>query len=149
MAASLQPELGGRRQQLDANGHGQRRRHDRLVHGHGQRHRGFERPFDNGCRDGDGTACRPRLHAQRLAHESDRDAGLTASYTVSITPSGGFTGSVNLSVSGMPTGAGWLFSPNPATSLSTLSVTTSGTTSTGTYPRRSPASAAASPARRA
>ena len=60
--------------------------------------------------------------------------GSPVSYTVTITPSGGFTGSVNLSVSGLPTGAGGTFSPNPATSSSTLSVTTSSTTPTGTYP---------------
>ncbi|HEY5435965.1 MAG TPA: putative Ig domain-containing protein [Candidatus Limnocylindrales bacterium] len=61
--------------------------------------------------------------------------GSGTSYTVTVTPSGGFTGSVSLSVSGLPpTGVTSSFSPNPTTGSSTLSVTTSSTTPTGTYP---------------
>jgi len=48
----------------------------------------------------------------------------TANYTVTITPSGGFTGSVSFGVSGLPSGATASFSPNPATTSTTLSVTT-------------------------
>jgi subtilisin family serine protease len=59
--------------------------------------------------------------------------GPGTSYTVTITPSGGFTGSVTLSVSGLPAGAAGTFSPNPATSSSTISVTTSTTTPAGSY----------------
>lgn len=59
--------------------------------------------------------------------------GGSTSYTVTISSSGGFSDSVTLSVSGLPSGAGGSFSPNPATtSSSTLSVTTSPTTPTGT-----------------
>jgi uncharacterized membrane protein len=59
-------------------------------------------------------------------------AGSNTSYTVTITPSGGFSAGVNLSVNGLPTGATPSFSQNPATSSSTLNITTSGSTPTGT-----------------
>jgi hypothetical protein len=60
--------------------------------------------------------------------------GSPTSYSVAVTPTNGFTGQVSLSVSGLPSGATASFSPNPATSSSTLSVTTAGTTPVGTYP---------------
>jgi hypothetical protein len=60
--------------------------------------------------------------------------GQPTSYSVTITPTGGFSGAVNLSVSGLPAAAGGTFSPNPATSASSLSVTTSATTPAGSYP---------------
>jgi uncharacterized repeat protein (TIGR01451 family) len=58
--------------------------------------------------------------------------GSTATYTVTITPSAGFAGSVDLSASGLPAGATASFSPNPATTTSTLTVNTLATTPTGT-----------------
>jgi hypothetical protein len=60
--------------------------------------------------------------------------GAGTNYTVTVTPSGGFTGSVTLSVSGLPSGAAGTFSPNPTTTTSTLAVTTSTTTPAGSYP---------------
>jgi len=60
--------------------------------------------------------------------------GNGASYNLTINPINGFTGQVTFSVSGLPAGANGTFSPNPATSTSALSVTTSLTTPTGTYP---------------
>jgi hypothetical protein len=57
----------------------------------------------------------------------------TSSYSFAITPMNGFTGQVNLSVSGLPTGAAGTFSPNPAASASTLTVTTGPSTSAGSY----------------
>jgi hypothetical protein len=60
--------------------------------------------------------------------------GRSTAFTVTISPSGGFAAAVNLGVSGLPSGATGTFSPNPATSSSTLSVRTSTTTPTGTYP---------------
>jgi hypothetical protein len=61
-------------------------------------------------------------------------AGNGTSYAVTITPTGGFSGQVGLSVSGLPGGATGTFTPNPATGSSTLAVTTATTTPTGTYP---------------
>jgi hypothetical protein len=60
-------------------------------------------------------------------------AGGSTSYSVSISPSGGFNSSVTLSVTGLPSGASGSFSPNPASSTSTLQVSTSASTPAGTY----------------
>jgi hypothetical protein len=59
--------------------------------------------------------------------------GGATSYTVTITPNNGFTGSVSLSVSGLPSKATASFSPNPATTTSTLTVSTWKRTSPTTY----------------
>src|SRR5439155_3415830 len=59
--------------------------------------------------------------------------GGSTSYGVTINPTGGFTGQVTLSVSGLPSGGSGSFSPNPATGSSTLSVTTSASTPAATY----------------
>jgi serine protease len=56
-----------------------------------------------------------------------------ATYTVNITPAGGFAGDVTLSVTGLPDGASALFDPNPATGTSTLTVTTDPATPVDTY----------------
>jgi hypothetical protein len=60
--------------------------------------------------------------------------GGTTSYQVSITALNGFSGGVSLSATGQPNGANVTFSPNPATSSSTMMVTTSGSTTLGGYP---------------
>jgi len=57
----------------------------------------------------------------------------SATYQVTIIPTGGFTSQVTLSVSGLPSGATGSFTPNPATASSTLTVTTSLLTNPGTY----------------
>src|SRR5205814_8828019 len=59
--------------------------------------------------------------------------GGSTSYSVTISPMGGFSGQVNLSVSGLPSGASGSFAPNPATAPSTLSVTTGTGTPVGSY----------------
>jgi hypothetical protein len=60
--------------------------------------------------------------------------GAATSYTVNVARTGGFTGSVTLSVTGLPTGASSTFNPNPATANSSnLTVTTSTTTSASSY----------------
>jgi hypothetical protein len=59
--------------------------------------------------------------------------GRSVTYTVTISPVGGFAGQVNLSVTGLPTGATATLSPNPATTTSTLSVATLASTPTGSY----------------
>jgi hypothetical protein len=61
-------------------------------------------------------------------------AGGTATYTVTINRTGGFSGAVTLSVSGLPSGTTGVFSPNPASgSSSTLTLTVSSSTRRGTY----------------
>jgi hypothetical protein len=59
--------------------------------------------------------------------------GGTVSYTITITPINGFTGSVTLSASGAPGGAQVTFTPNPATTGATLTVATRPNTSPKTY----------------
>jgi hypothetical protein len=59
--------------------------------------------------------------------------GGSTSYSLTIMGSGGFTGAVNLSVGGLPTGASATFSPNPSSGTSTLSIATSSVTPGGTY----------------
>ncbi len=60
-------------------------------------------------------------------------AGGPANYTVNVSPSGGFSGLVSLSASGLPAGASASFNPNPASTSSALMVTTSSTTLAGSY----------------
>ena len=59
--------------------------------------------------------------------------GNGTSYSVTETPSGGFTGSVTLSASGLPSGATASFSPNPTTGTSTMTVSTATSTPAGSY----------------
>jgi hypothetical protein len=51
--------------------------------------------------------------------------------TITVVPSNGFSGSVTLSASGMPSGVTAGFAPNPTTSTSTLTLTASATAATG------------------
>ncbi|NUR75368.1 MAG: hypothetical protein HOQ28_03650 [Thermoleophilia bacterium] len=60
--------------------------------------------------------------------------GSPTTYNLTVTPTGGFTGSVSLSATGLPAGAAASFSPNPTTGTSTMTVTTSATTPVGSYP---------------
>jgi hypothetical protein len=59
--------------------------------------------------------------------------GSGTSYGVTISRINGFSGNVSLSVSGLPSRTSASFSPNPASSSSTLSVTTNRKTPRGTY----------------
>ena len=52
--------------------------------------------------------------------------------TITVTPAGGFSGSVTLSASGLPSGVTAGFVPNPATTTSTLTLTASASAATGT-----------------
>ncbi len=62
--------------------------------------------------------------------------GASTTYTVTVTPSGGFTGTVTFSAGGLPTGAAATFNPSSVTGAgtSTMTVTTVATTPTGTFP---------------
>ncbi|MBZ5522639.1 MAG: hypothetical protein LAP21_10415 [Acidobacteriia bacterium] len=58
--------------------------------------------------------------------------GGSGNSTITVTPSGGFTGSVSLSASGLPAGVTATFGTNPTTSTSTVTFTASSTATTGT-----------------
>jgi hypothetical protein len=58
--------------------------------------------------------------------------GSTATDTITVTDVGGFTGSVTLAASGLPSGVTAAFGTNPATSTSVLTLTASSTATTGT-----------------
>jgi uncharacterized membrane protein len=58
--------------------------------------------------------------------------GNTGTSTVTVNPLNGFSGSVSLSVSGLPSGVTASFNPASATSTSTLTLTASSTAATGT-----------------
>ncbi|HZI58574.1 MAG TPA: hypothetical protein VFF39_17470 [Verrucomicrobiae bacterium] len=58
--------------------------------------------------------------------------GSTASSTVTVTPSGGFTSSVSLSASGLPSGVTASFGTNPTTGSSSVTFTASAIATTGT-----------------
>ena len=60
--------------------------------------------------------------------------GSSTTFEVRISPTGGFTNQVTLSVSGLPAGTSASFNTNPATATSTLLVTTTAGTPTGTFP---------------
>ena len=59
--------------------------------------------------------------------------GGTATYTVTVKPSNGFSGSVTLSLSGQPSGSTVTFTPTSTTGTSTLSVRTSSSGPRGTF----------------
>ena len=58
--------------------------------------------------------------------------GASSTSIISVTPSGGFTGSVTLAASGLPTGVTATFSPTSTTGISTMTLTASSTAVTGT-----------------
>jgi hypothetical protein len=63
-------------------------------------------------------------------------AGNSTSYTATVTPSGGYTGTVTFSVLGLPAGATGTFTPTSVTTSgsSTLGITTTAAVAAGTYP---------------
>jgi hypothetical protein len=58
--------------------------------------------------------------------------GGTGTSSITVVPQSGFTGSVNLAATGLPTGVTAAFNPNPTTTTSTLTFTASGTATKGT-----------------
>ena len=58
--------------------------------------------------------------------------GGSVTSTITVTPVDGFSGSVTLSASGLPSGVTAAFSPNPTTSSSTLTLTASASAALGT-----------------
>jgi hypothetical protein len=59
--------------------------------------------------------------------------GSTATDSITITDTGGFSGSVTLAATGLPTGVTAAFAPNPATATSVLTLTSSSSAVAGTY----------------
>jgi hypothetical protein len=57
--------------------------------------------------------------------------GASGTSTIAVTAKNGFTGSVTLGASGLPTGVTAAFSPNPTTGTSVLTLTASSTAATG------------------
>jgi hypothetical protein len=63
-------------------------------------------------------------------------AGSNTSYTISVAPVNGFTGTVSLTTSGLPTGASGTFNPSSiggGSGSSTLTISTTSSTAAGTY----------------
>jgi regulation of enolase protein 1 (concanavalin A-like superfamily)/uncharacterized membrane protein len=60
--------------------------------------------------------------------------GASGTSTITVTPQNGFTGSVNLSASGLPSGVTASFNPTSTANSSTLTLTVSGSAATGTFP---------------
>jgi hypothetical protein len=58
--------------------------------------------------------------------------GSSGTSTITVTPQNGFSGSVTLSASGLPSGVTAGFAPNPTATTSTLTLTASATATTGT-----------------
>ena len=58
--------------------------------------------------------------------------GNSGTSTITVNPSGGFTGSVTLTASGLPSGVTAGFVPNPTTTTSALTLTASASAATGT-----------------
>ncbi len=58
--------------------------------------------------------------------------GTSGMNTITVVPAGGFSGTVNLSASGLPAGVTAVFAPNPATTTSTLTLTAGGNATKGT-----------------
>jgi hypothetical protein len=82
-----------------------------------------------------GTSTTPDYSISATPASVTVTAGGSASYTATVGPTGGFTGAVNFSVSGLPAGATAGFNPGSVTTSgnSTLTVTTSSTTPAGNY----------------
>src|SRR5229473_751674 len=59
--------------------------------------------------------------------------GAAGSTTITIHPLNGFSGNVNFTVSGLPSGVSASFGTNPATTSSLLTLSATGTTTVGTY----------------
>lgn len=66
--------------------------------------------------------------------QSVAPGGTTSPYTVTISPSNGFSGTVNLSASGLPSAATAHFNPSGATTSSSLTVSTTTAIAAGSYP---------------
>jgi subtilase family serine protease len=94
---------------------------------------GFDLCTGRGSWAGTGSAPAPDFSLSASPSGRTVTQGSGTSYTVTIGQLNGFGGSVALGASGLPGGASASFSPQSATSSSTLTVTTAQNTPTGTY----------------
>jgi hypothetical protein len=83
-----------------------------------------------------GTPANPDFSLSASPASRTIKRGAKTTYSIAIAASGGFTGAVSLSASGLPAQATASFSPNPATAGSTMTVTTSRSTPLGTFTLR-------------
>src|SRR2546428_9565106 len=76
------------------------------------------------------------LAAPPPTHSVPAGSGDTASYSVTVTPSGAVAGTVTLGASGLPSGATASFNPPSITASgsSTMTITSSSSTPTGSFP---------------
>jgi hypothetical protein len=81
------------------------------------------------------TAAQPDFSVAATPSSQIVVPGKGTTYSVSVTPSDGFSGNVNFSVTGLPSGATAAFAPTsvPGSGSATLTVNTSSSTPTGTY----------------
>src|SRR3989475_436014 len=79
------------------------------------------------------TAPQPSFMLSASPRSLSIPQGASGASTISVTPQNGFTGSVSLSASGLPSGVTASFSTNPATASSTLTLTASSSATTGTF----------------
>jgi len=81
-----------------------------------------------------GAGGTPNFHVAANPSNLTVTAGGSGTSTVTVYPVNGFSGSVTLSNSPLPSGVTAVFNPNPANPTSTLTLTASGTAATGTSP---------------
>jgi Cellulose binding domain/Polysaccharide lyase family 4, domain II/Polysaccharide lyase family 4, domain III len=81
-----------------------------------------------------GRGSTPSFTLSRSAAALSVTQGSGATDTITVTDQGGFTGSVTLAASGLPSGVTAAFSTNPAIATSVLTFTVASTTVAGTYP---------------
>jgi outer membrane protein assembly factor BamB len=89
-------------------------------------------PAGTGTSSGSFTVTVPDFALAATPSSQSVVAGKAVAYTVTVTPSGGFAGSVSLSASGLPAGVTASFSPATTTSTSTLTVQTARSAKSGT-----------------
>ena len=82
----------------------------------------------NGC----GSGGSPDFYLTASPNSVTVVQGNSGTSTITVNDLNGFTGSVNLSASGLPSGVTAGFSPNPTTNTSTLTLTASGSAALGT-----------------
>ena len=83
---------------------------------------------------GCGAGGTPNFHITANPSNLTVTLGGSGTSTTTVYPVNGFSGSVTLSTSALPSGVTATFNPNPTSSTSTLTVTASGTAATGSSP---------------